>query len=188
MAHHAKKFNLIVAACENGGIGNKGGLPWTLKGEMKQFARLTTESEQPNKKNAVIMGRKTWFSIPEKNRPLKNRINVVVTNSLTDLAPLAYQASSMEDALSLLCTAPLVDEVDIVWIIGGQSLYQHAFESAHLHRVYLTKVHGNFECDAFFPLEQLSKMEQVVDSRLPQDVQSENGIEYQYQVFQTKTW
>ena len=74
------KFNLIVAACGKSlGIGLNGELPWKLKSEMKYFAETTTKTKDFDKMNAVIMGRKTWESIPLKFRPLKNRFNVILS-------------------------------------------------------------------------------------------------------------
>ena len=74
------KFNLIVAVCgKSFGIGNNGQLPWRLKSEMKHFASTTTTTKDTSKRNAVIMGRKTWDSIPRKFRPLKNRLNLVLS-------------------------------------------------------------------------------------------------------------
>ena len=74
------KFNLIVAACGKSlGIGLNGELPWRLKSEMKYFAETTTKTKDIDKMNAVIMGRKTWESIPLKFRPLKNRFNVILS-------------------------------------------------------------------------------------------------------------
>ena len=101
------KFNLIVAACGKSlGIGNNGQLPWRLQSEMKHFATTTKTTQDPGKQNAVIMGRKTWESIPLKFRPLKNRLNIV---------------------LSRQCDYPLdnqVEDVDIcatfdAYILGG---------------------------------------------------------------------
>ena len=74
------KINLIVAACgKSMGIGLNGELPWRLKSEMKYFAETTTKTKDSDKINAVIMGRKTWESIPAKFRPLKNRLNVILS-------------------------------------------------------------------------------------------------------------
>ena len=70
----------ILACTHNGGIGLNGKLPWRLKEDMKLFKRITTTIQNPNdegKQNAVIMGRKTWESIPNKFRPLPNRINII---------------------------------------------------------------------------------------------------------------
>ena len=77
------KINLIVAGCViNGnesvlGIGSNGSLPWKLPNEMRHFSKLTTGG---GKKNAVLMGRKTWESIPAKFRPLPGRFNVVLSS------------------------------------------------------------------------------------------------------------
>lgn len=65
------------------GIGHAGGLPWRLRQDMAFFKKMTTNTVDSNKQNAVIMGRKCWDSIPVKFRPLSNRINVVLSRTLT---------------------------------------------------------------------------------------------------------
>jgi len=72
-------LNLMVAACEGGGIGKNGTLPWKIPSEMKYFTKMTKSTRDEGKRNAVIMGRLTFESIPEKFRPLKGRLNVVLT-------------------------------------------------------------------------------------------------------------
>ena len=80
------KINLIVAGCRlNGnasdfGIGQEGQLPWRLKQELKHFATLTKYTKDEKKQNAVLMGRKTWESIPLKFRPLRNRYNMILSS------------------------------------------------------------------------------------------------------------
>ena len=93
------KFNLIVAACGKSlGIGLNGELPWRLKSEMKYFAETTSRTIDSNKINAVIMGRKTWESIPLKFRPLKNRLNVVLSRQQNYLLD-----SEVEKSYATLC-------------------------------------------------------------------------------------
>ena len=75
-----KSVTLIYASTNAGGIGNKGDLPWKLPADMA-FFRETTSAAQQGKSNAVIMGRKTWASIPEKFRPLKGRLNIVLSGT-----------------------------------------------------------------------------------------------------------
>ncbi len=75
----AKPFHLVVAATKTGGIGLAGKLPWRLSNEIVHFKALTTTTTMELHSNAVIMGRKTYESIPEKFRPLGGRINVVIT-------------------------------------------------------------------------------------------------------------
>jgi dihydrofolate reductase len=73
------RFHVVVAASENGGIGVNGQLPWRLKGDMAFFKALTSGTHGPPGRRAVIMGRKTWESIPPSFRPLAGRTNVVLT-------------------------------------------------------------------------------------------------------------
>lgn len=75
-------MNLIVAMDDRGGIGRNGNLPWDLPAEMARFTKLTTLTTNRGNKNAVIMGRKVWESIPPKFRPLKNRLNVVLSRKV----------------------------------------------------------------------------------------------------------
>ena len=74
------RLTLIVAATLENGIGQNGGLPWHLPKDMAYFAKATSNAPE-GKKNAVVMGRNTWESIPMKFRPLKDRVNVVISRN-----------------------------------------------------------------------------------------------------------
>lgn len=77
-----KPFSLIVAVSSNDGIGYQGHLPWPyIPKEMKHFVDITTHVPHQGLMNAVVMGRKTWEAIPLANRPLKNRLNVVISTT-----------------------------------------------------------------------------------------------------------
>jgi len=118
------RLNLIVAACKsNQGIGVNGTLPWKIPGDMAFFKRITTQSNEINKQNVVIMGRKTWESIPGKFRPLCGRLNVVVSTTLQNLPSGVRLAKSFDDAIQLLNSDDLMDCFESVFIIGGASLY-----------------------------------------------------------------
>ena len=67
-------FDLVVSMDGDSGIGKAGGLPWHLPADVRRFKELTSSTQSPDKKNVVVMGRKTWESLPQKFRPLRNRI------------------------------------------------------------------------------------------------------------------
>ena len=93
-----RTFQLVVAATRNMGVGRGGTLPWRLPGDMAYFKDLTQRTADPCKQNAVIMGRKTWESIPARFRPLTGRINVVLSRSIT-----GKENSSANSAAKVLC-------------------------------------------------------------------------------------
>ncbi|KAG2437962.1 hypothetical protein HXX76_005577 [Chlamydomonas incerta] len=90
-----KGFQLVIAATPSLGIGKNGKLPaWQLPGDMAYFKELTSRTRDAARTNAVIMGRKTWESIPEKFRPLKGRLNIVLSRSFADDADLSADQNS----------------------------------------------------------------------------------------------
>ncbi|KAF7865914.1 hypothetical protein EAF04_006078 [Stromatinia cepivora] len=161
-----KEFTLIVAATNKMGVGKGGGLPWTgLRKEMAYFARVTKRAG-PGKTNAVVMGRKTWESIPPKFRPLANRANYMISRTQTpnssevDLGPDAHSATSLTDALEKLGSRAQSNtnndnekEIDRVFIIGGGQIYKASLELKEAKRILLTRILEDFECDTYFPVE-----------------------------------
>eukprot|EP00959_Pyramimonas_sp_CCMP1952_P399324 8367055-Pyramimonas_sp.AAC.1 len=91
-----RKFQVVVAATLTMGIGKEGGLPWKLPGDMKYFKQITSATSAPAKKNAVVMGRKTWESIPQKFRPLSDRLNIVLSRTL---APSSKENNNTESSI-----------------------------------------------------------------------------------------
>lgn len=138
-----RSFSIIVAADEARGIGKSGALPWHLPGDMAYYKRTTTEAPE-GKRNAVIMGRKTFDSIPLKFRPLKHRLNIVLSRQ-PGYAPSGVEVvESLDAALALVDRAP---DVARVFVIGGGELYREALEHPHCSEVLLTRVHARFDCD-----------------------------------------
>ncbi|PNS15260.1 Dihydrofolate reductase [Sphaceloma murrayae] len=163
-------LTLIVAATAKNGIGKAGGLPWPmLKKEMAYFARVTKRvpkamaTSDPSRKvqNVVIMGRKTWDSIPPKLRPLKERTNIIVTRQSADTLSAASHedvivASSIEDAMSKLsmkAAAAASTTPGRYYIIGGSSIYEAALKLPHPKNILLTRIRKEYECDTFFPVD-----------------------------------
>ncbi|XP_059481107.1 dihydrofolate reductase isoform X2 [Neocloeon triangulifer] len=181
------KLELIAAACHNRGIGFKGNLPWRLKSELEFFTRMTTNTKDAGKKNAVIMGRKTWESIPANHKPLQGRLNVVLTRQKDfDLGDKGVVCNSLEEAVSLVTSPPYNDQIERHWVIGGSAIYEAALNSTSCHRVYLTDILADFECDTFFPEMDETKFERVEDPDVPEGIQEEKGICFKYNVFQHK--
>lgn len=154
--------------------------------ELKYFSSQTKKVSDPLKKNVIIMGRKTYFGVPESKRPLPDRYNIVLTSS-----PEKYEfpsdvivATSMKEALAKLNEPSFKDIVENVWIVGGHSVYKEAMQMSECHRVYFTKIMANFDCDAFFPTMPEAFKQVLNDDDIPSDIQEENGIKYQYQIFQ----
>lgn len=140
--------SVMVASTPKGGIGKDGTLPWRLPQDMSHFKNVTTAAES-GKQNAVIMGRRTWESIPEKFRPLPNRVNVVLTSGEASQYPEGVLvASSVANAVTSLEGRSDVAEI---FVIGGQAAYKEAMEMPSCVRLYITRVAKEFECDAFFP-------------------------------------
>jgi dihydrofolate reductase len=143
---------VVAAAAASRGIGYDGQLPWKLPGDMAHFKRVTTEPPSPEKQNAVVMGRKTWESIPPKFRPLPGRTNVVLTSQPSLSVPSDVMvASSLQDATSQL---EKLDNLGFVFVIGGGQVYEESIRSGLVNRVIYTQVSNipdDTKFDAFFP-------------------------------------
>ncbi|CAD5112210.1 DgyrCDS1443 [Dimorphilus gyrociliatus] len=184
------KFNLIVAMCNNRGIGYNGKLPWPiLRKDMAFLAKVSTETKDQNKRNAVVMGRKTWLSIPEKRRPLKDRINIIISTTIKNLTdPNTYVVNSFEDSIKLIKKKQ--SEIEGIYVFGGSSVYEKALNSNYACRVYLTKVYADFECDTFLPEFESSKdfiYHQLENTSFNTGVQTDNNIEHQLFIYEKNT-
>ncbi len=129
-------ISLIVAMDHNRLIGANNGLPWRLPDDMRWFVEQTMGKP-------VIMGRKTYDSIPAKFRPLHGRHNIIITHNPDYQAPGCTIVHSLPEALAAAGDGP-----EII-IGGGAQIYAEALPLAH--RLYLTLVDGTFDGDAYFP-------------------------------------
>lgn len=175
------KFHIVVAVDSQNGIGKGGHLPWQLPGDMAYFKRITTEVHDPKKRNAVIMGRKTWDSIPVKFRPLKHRLNIVISRqvSIAGLPEGVLLASSLDTALA----AADNDDVENIFLIGGGAIYTQAWHHPDLDKVYWTDIHADFGCDTVLP----SLTGDFVHlSEQDSQIFCENDIEYLFKIFEKR--
>lgn len=144
-----KTFTIIVALDEENGIGKNGGLAWHISGDLKSFKTLTTAVKAPGMRNAVIMGRKTWDSLPEKFRPLPARLNVVLSkNADIDLPQGVLSFTGLDEALNDLVSDNTIDKV---FVMGGAQVYAQAISHPACEGLHVTHVQGDFDCDVFFP-------------------------------------
>lgn len=161
MAQEAEKISIIAALGRNRAIGKDNQLLWSIPGDLPRFKKLTSG-------HPVIMGRKTWESIPEKFRPLPERTNIVITRDGAYDAPGAILAQSFPEALSRARDAEGATEI---FAIGGQRVYECALPFAT--NLYLTLVEGEKEGDAFFPA-----YEDQFTKEVAREEQDENGLRY----------
>lgn len=152
-------FKLIAAVSSDGGMGYKGQLPWPhCKADMAHFAKRTTGGGN----NAVIMGKKTWDSIPA--HPLKRRTNLIISSQ----APEQMHSEQSDQSEHWFRTVPELfahleaAKYDEVWIIGGASIYEqflamHERNEIVIDEMCITTMEPIYKCDTFFPLHYLKK-------------------------------
>ena len=139
-------YKLIAAVCKGGGIGKNNALPWKIKEDLIHFSKLT----RGNGNNAVVMGRKTWESLP--NGALIGRDNIVLSNTLTLDEKTAgnhmIKSLSSIDAVNKFC---LRKKYDQVWIVGGSAVYKIFLEAGLVDVCSITYIGKEFHCDTTFP-------------------------------------
>lgn len=141
---------LIYARAANGVIGKDGSMPWHLPEDLTHFKQLTQGSP-------VVMGRKTWDSLPPRFRPLPGRRNLVLTRQAGWQAEGAQAVATIDEALALAAGAPRL------FVIGGAQVYALALPRAH--ELWLTEIERDFDGDTFFPDWPREAFEEVARER-----------------------
>ena len=162
-------FTIISALDLNRGIGYENRLPWHLSADLKHFKETTLGG-------TVIMGRKTWDSIPEKFRPFKERLNIVISRGEVNLPDGVLLAHSLDEALEL---AQVHAPDRKAFVIGGASLYAEAIQHKGCDELILTHVEGEYLVDTYFP-EYEDRFEEI-DPKRPLELsveESEVGTTY----------
>ncbi|KAI6045956.1 dihydrofolate reductase-like domain-containing protein [Pisolithus marmoratus] len=196
-------LTIVVAATRNNGIGHNGKMPWHIPKDLAFFSRVTSRAP-PGKTNAVVMGRTTWESIPPKFRPLRNRLNAVLSRNSEYPLPPAHASlfPDLQTAVDRLTSRP---DVHRLFIIGGSTLYRETLSSTsplQADRILLTRVHEpDFpECDVFLPdfldaerngglswkrasHDELVAWASLVDFDIPKGTQEEKGIKFEFQMW-----
>ena len=165
-----KNFSIISACDQNFGIAKSNLLPWNVPSDLQYFQSTTQNS-------TVIMGRKTWESLPKTSKPLANRQNIVITSAKDYPLPEGVLlANSIPEALNL-ATQPQV------FVIGGAQLYHQAIQLENCHQVYLTEIQAEFDCDTFFPGEYLQNNFELTSSS---EAQEENNQTFYFKIYTKK--
>ena len=162
------KMAMIVAMDEDGCIGEQGDLPWRLKSDMLRFKNLT----EADGFNAVIMGRKTWDSLPDSFRPLPERINIVMSRDInwahTDAEVALYHGRAIEIAYAEGC--------DECWVIGGAQIYEMFID--RVEEIHVTTVHTSGSGDVKFPEWNRSEWTETVVEELDADADNAHATTY----------
>lgn len=160
-------LSLIAAVARNGAIGKNNELLFRIREDMQRFKRITLG-------HPVVMGRKTWESLPARNRPLPGRLNIVVTRNPAWHAEGAVAVHSLADALARAQGA------DKVHVIGGAELFAAALPLAD--ELLLTEVNRDFDGDVFFPAWQQLGFREVL--REPEHAGEPHHFDYAFVTYQ----
>ena len=161
--------SLIVAVSENGVIGKNNDLIWHLPKDMKYFKEKTLGHH-------IIMGRKNFESIPHKFRPLRNRVNIIVTRNKDYTAEDCIIANSIESAIDYSKS----NKEDEVFIIGGGEIYKQSIQKNLVDKIYLTRVHADFDGDTFFETPSSNWM---IESEVKKKKDEKHLFDYTFLVY-----
>ena len=160
-------ISIIVAIAENNAIGKNNELLWHISRDLKRFKGLTNG-------HYVVMGKKTYFSLPR--RPLPNRTNMVITDVPGEQIDDCLMAYSIGDAINKM------DTENENFIIGGGSISRQFLP--HTDKLYITRVHKDFEADTFFPEVSLDIWKLLEKEDVTDDPQ--NDFDYTFEIYTRK--
>jgi len=181
-------FNIIVCYCNKNGIGRENTIPWRISDDLKHFKLITTGQNEYNLPNTVIMGRKTWESLPRECRPLKDRYNIVLSSkkNFQDSDRVHYINSNINATIDYI--NELNDKQEIsnnVFIIGGEEIYKQFMENYIdlIDKIYVTELYSTITCDKYFPKIDTNKFKITKVSEFKKD----KSINYRYLTYQKRT-
>lgn len=178
------KISIILASDSDGWIWRNNNLAWNIPLDIKYFKDTTSNTKDLAKHNAVIMWRKTWESIPSKFRPLKNRINCILSRTLkveskeSKINDFTLYFNSIDSCLEELRNKDNLENIFIIW---WASLYNQILKYDKLSKIYLTKVFWSYDCDVFFDWIP-DNFQMTSESELKQD----NWIEFKFQIWERR--
>lgn len=161
MTNAFQNLAMIVAADLGNGIGLNNDMPWHISEDLKRFKEITSG-------HTIVMGRKTWESLPKK--PLPNRRNIVLTRDM------GYNSNGAEvyNAVSTILNETRDEKK--VFVIGGATVYEAFYP--HVKMLYLTRINSRFETDTNIPFLNMEQWKEVKNSGMQTDYNS--GLEYAF--------
>ncbi|XP_033748369.1 dihydrofolate reductase-like [Pecten maximus] len=180
------KFKIMAAMCvTNRGIGFNNSLPWPkLPNEYRYFMDLTSKTSSPDRKCVNIRGRVTWQCASNEGKT-RDVFNIVISrNPSKDIKndKLIHKiVSSLDGALQYVETS-LKDQVETIWILGGQYVYTDAVSHQSCDRLYLTHIQGLHTADTYFPPFEDS-FDEDMSADLDRTLQKENNVTYEFKVY-----
>ncbi len=162
-----KKISIIVAIASNYAIGKDNDLLWHISKDLKRFKQIT-------KGHYIVMGKRTYYSLPV--RPLPNRTSLIITDVANEEIDNCLMAYSIEDAVGKM------DKSNENFIIGGGSIYNQFMPLAD--KLYITRVHKDFDADTFFP--EISLDEWELESQEHVDDDPQNNFTYTFEIYNRK--
>jgi dihydrofolate reductase/thymidylate synthase len=195
---HSLSVEVVVAVDESNGIGREGQLPWHLTGDLRRFRELTTSRGRPcttaagraptgelaraADAPAVLMGRRTYQSLPPTSRPLPGRLNVVLTRDPAfDLPTAVVRATTLLQALDQLTRLHARRLVGRVFAIGGAQVFAQVLALVECRCVHLTRVEHRFDCDAHLP-----PLEPGFRRSWRSAPQREGALRYRFELFERR--
>jgi dihydrofolate reductase len=142
-------INIIVAFEGSRGIGFNNMIPWYFPEDLRMFSKVT----KGDNNNAIIMGRKTWQSLPKK--PLPKRQNIILSKTISNTSPSnipLYDNEIYFNDISLALEHCRDNTYDTVWIIGGSEIYKESLKTLPINFIYTTEIEKHYVCDTFFPV------------------------------------
>ena len=175
------KFHMILAVDEKLGLWKDNTLSWRIPSDMKSFKDITSTTQDLARLNGVVMWRKTWESIPAKYRPLPNRVNCVLSRSITQessdskIDDFILYFNSLDSCLDELNKKDNIEDIYIIW---GAFLYNQIIADERLDKIYITRVFWDYDCDVFFDgIPSEFSLESYSDE------QEENWIKFRFEVW-----
>ncbi|ESO92868.1 hypothetical protein LOTGIDRAFT_162345 [Lottia gigantea] len=178
-------MKIVTAMCnESRGIGFKNALPWPkLPGDYKHYRGLVAP-KYTGEKTANIKGRLTWLSTDHSESNQPGVINIVITTlpkeSLKS-SKVHYTSESLSEAHQLALECGIKE--DNIWIMGGHGIYKDAIAHPECSHLYLTRIYKEFDSDVTLPAFE-HQFQKKRDLTIPDNVQEENGVRYQFEVYE----